>query len=232
MACVTIPSDDIAFREHVNSLAARHPGTGPTGLEARLRRLFPRAVVRAREISSEPEVWYVYREGAWRPSSGPWWTASLVPHLTLGSDGWLQDANQAARSLLGIRDTQAHHYSDFLPQGAAEDASLIFEVVGRGHVFTATVLLRPVGGELIACEVRAEPVADGVRAWLRLADEVDVGPQPDPIVLPRLETLPADDAVFAGYVARQLTAMSEPSAEGLGLRLRRMVPHARVRAAA
>jgi PAS domain-containing protein len=143
----------------------------------------------------------------------------------------VHDANQAARSLLGIRDAHAHHYSDFLPPGAAEDASLIFELVGKGHVFTATVLLRPVGGELIACEVRAESVPDGVSAWLRLADEVDVGPQPDPIALPRLETLPPDDTVFAGYVARQLTAMSEPSVEGLGLRLRRMFPHARVKAA-
>jgi PAS domain S-box-containing protein len=101
-------------------------------------------------------------------------------------------------------------------------------MVGNGHVLTATVLLRAVGGDLIACEVRAEPSADGVAAWLRLAADVDVGPQPDPIVLPRLETLPVDDAVFAGYVARQLTAMSDPSADGLGLRLRRMFQHARV----
>jgi hypothetical protein len=33
---------------------------------------YPRTVVRARELSSEPaQVWYVYREGAWVPSSEP-----------------------------------------------------------------------------------------------------------------------------------------------------------------
>ena len=33
---------------------------------------YPRAVVRARELSSEPaQVWYVYREGAWVPSTEP-----------------------------------------------------------------------------------------------------------------------------------------------------------------
>ena len=229
--CVTIPSDDAAFREHVNSLAGRYAGRGPAALEARLRRLFPRVVVRAREISSEPEVWYVYREGTWRPSSGPWWTAPLVPHLVLGLDGWVHDANQAARSLLGIDDAKAHHYSDFVAQGAAEDASSLFEMVARGHVLTATALLRPVGGDLIACEVRAEQVADGVSAWLRLAEEVDVGPQPDPIELPRLETVPVDDAVFGRYAGRQLAAMSDPTVDGLGLRLRRMFPHARVTAA-
>src|SRR6188472_671102 len=99
--CVTIPSDDIAFREHVNRLALRYRGDSAATFQARLRRLFPRAAVRARELSAEPEVWYVYREGAWRPSSGPWWTAALVPHLALGSDGWVREANQAARSILG-----------------------------------------------------------------------------------------------------------------------------------
>jgi PAS domain S-box-containing protein len=88
-----------------------------------------------------------------------------------------------------------------------------------------------VGGDLIACEVRAEPVEDGVGAWLRLAEDVDIGPQPDPIALPRLETLPADDSVFSGYAERHLAAMADPSADGLGLRLRRMFPRARVTAA-
>ncbi len=142
----------------------------------------------------------------------------------------MHDANQAARSLLGIDDATAHHYSDFLAQGAAEDASQLFDMVGRGHLLSATLLLRPVGGDLIACEVRAEPVGDGLGAWLRLADEVDVGPQPGPIALPRLEILPVDDTVFGGYASHQLAAMSDPSAEGLGLRLRRMFPHARVTA--
>ena len=94
------------------------------------------------------------------------------------------------------------------------------------------LVLRPVGGDLIACEVRAEPVADGLGAWLRLAEEVDLGPQPDAIALPALQTLPEDDAVFSGYASHQLAAMSDPSADGLGLRLRRMFPHAHVTAAA
>jgi PAS domain-containing protein len=214
----------------VNNLAGRYPSGGPAALEARLRRLFPRAVVRARELSAEPEVWYVYREGAWRPPSGPWWTAPLVPRLVLGPDGWILEANQAAHSLLGMDDARAHHYSDFAAPGAAEDATLLFEMVESGHLLTATVLLRPVGGDLIACEVRAQSVPGGVEAWLRLAEEVELEAQPDPIVLPRLETLPAEDGVFRGYASRQLAAMAEPSADGLGLRLRRMFPHARVTA--
>jgi hypothetical protein len=41
-------------------------------LERELRRTYPRAVVRQRELSGESIVtWYVYREGSWIPSSGP-----------------------------------------------------------------------------------------------------------------------------------------------------------------
>jgi PAS domain-containing protein len=175
-------------------------------------------------------MWYVYREGTWRPSSGSWWTAPHVPYLGLGRDGWVRSGNQEALSLLGIEDAVAHHYSDFLLQGAAEDAVALFEIVAGGHEFSATVLLRPMGGDPIACEVRAEPLPEGVGVWLRLAEEVDIAPQPDAMELPLLTTVPPGDAIFGRYAHRQLAAMSDPTPEGLGIRLRRMFPRARVAA--
>ena len=40
----------------------------PSALQEGLRARFPDAVVRRRELSSEPtEVWYVYRDGRWTP---------------------------------------------------------------------------------------------------------------------------------------------------------------------
>jgi hypothetical protein len=40
----------------------------PSALQESLRARFPDAVVRRRELSSEPtEVWYVYRDGRWTP---------------------------------------------------------------------------------------------------------------------------------------------------------------------
>src|SRR5689334_22112214 len=76
---LTIPSSDRAFRRQVDRLAATGPTT-PDELEDRLRRLFPRAVVRFREISGEPAAWYVYRDGSWRPDLiGPWWQAPGLP---------------------------------------------------------------------------------------------------------------------------------------------------------
>ena len=50
-----------AAERHVEA-GARSPGE----LESRLRVVYPRAVVHARELSGEPvTVWYVYRDGRW-----------------------------------------------------------------------------------------------------------------------------------------------------------------------
>jgi hypothetical protein len=64
------PSNDAAFARHANELLDEGADT-PARLQRRLRAQYPRAVVRARELSSEPNVvWYVYRDGTWTPSSG------------------------------------------------------------------------------------------------------------------------------------------------------------------
>ena len=63
------PAGDTVFGEHVRWLAAR--SGDPTELQAALRRTFPGAVVRRRELSGETfELWYVYRDGHWSPPLG------------------------------------------------------------------------------------------------------------------------------------------------------------------
>lgn len=60
------PRSDTAFVEAVH--AALPEAATPAELQTRLRARFPDAVVRPRELSSEPvTVWYVYREGHWVP---------------------------------------------------------------------------------------------------------------------------------------------------------------------
>lgn len=61
------PRSDARFVELVNQLMADAIGE-PAELQSGLRAEFPEAVVRRRELSSEPtEVWYVYRDGHWTP---------------------------------------------------------------------------------------------------------------------------------------------------------------------
>jgi hypothetical protein len=58
------PSNDAAFVEAVE--AARKDAATIIELESRLGVRYPRATVRARQLSGETaEVWYVYRDGSW-----------------------------------------------------------------------------------------------------------------------------------------------------------------------
>jgi hypothetical protein len=61
------PRSDVRFVQLVAQLT-EDVLTQPGDFEARLRAEFPNAIVRRRELSSEPtEVWYVYRDGRWTP---------------------------------------------------------------------------------------------------------------------------------------------------------------------
>ncbi len=70
-ALVINPISDDGFRLAVEQ--AIHDGASdPTALADALRARYPRLVARRREISDEPhDVWYVYREGSWRPDLPP-----------------------------------------------------------------------------------------------------------------------------------------------------------------
>jgi hypothetical protein len=63
------PVDDEEFVSRVNDLVAAG-AADPDDLEQRLRAWYPEAVVRARDLANERNnIWYVYRDGHWVPSS-------------------------------------------------------------------------------------------------------------------------------------------------------------------
>lgn len=230
-----VPSDDLAFRGHVERLCRDEAFPTPESLAARLRRLFPRVVVRASEVSGHDHVWYVYRDGVWRASDDDrWWQAPGVPRLALTMDGWVREANPAARSLLGLTamDQLPRHFTDFIVPGTLEDATSLFRVVADGHALDATALVQPIGGEVIACDIRARPAGDPITVWFRVAPDIQVPAvsraATDVGETPKLTCLPATDTLFARYVAEAVERMSEPTPEGLALRLRRLYPHTSV----
>ncbi len=177
----TIPSDDDGFREHVLALAARISPQRPYDLGSRLRRLFPRVFVRERQLSGEPLTWYVYRDGAWSHDADPqWWLAPNVPRMVASVDGWITEANASARGLLGLPDDMGpRHFTDFVAPGTLEDATQLFGVILRGNALTVTLLLKPVDGNVIACEAHVERQDGSMVAYLRLTDPVTV---PDALV--------------------------------------------------
>jgi PAS domain-containing protein len=230
----TIPSTDVAFARHVERLRIGASLRTPEELEARLRRLFPRAVVRRREISGEPAAWYVYRDGGWRSDmTGSWWEETGLPRVEISREGWLDRANATALGLLGIEESElgARHFTDFVAPGGLEDSMSLFKIVDEGHELTATALLRPTSGDVVAIDLHAWRDGDRLLGVMRLADDVEISVFTTPGTGPgSVEYFPATDAAFRGYVDLALANMPEQTPEGLELRLRRLYPHAHVNA--
>lgn len=227
---VTIPNSDAAFGRHVERLRSDGQFGTARQLEARLRGLFPRVVVRERELSGEPPVWYVYRDGRWQPpDEGPWFASSGLPRLELTLDGWLAGANPTARSLMGLgpHGDGARHITDFVVPGTLADVESLFQLVVAGHVLDATVLLRPTSGDVLAVDFHARRDGNGIVVVMRLADVEPVG-GPAAASTPLLRCEPESDAAFRDYAALALSRMPEPTPDGLALRLRRLYPHAQV----
>ncbi|HEV8403379.1 MAG TPA: PAS domain-containing protein, partial [Candidatus Limnocylindrales bacterium] len=228
---ITIPSADTPFRAHVERVRHRLAPARPDQLESGLRRLFPRVVVRERALSGEAPVWYVYRDGGWRPSlTGPWWEVPGLPRIVISADGWVEEASGSAADLLGIEASEvgARHITDFVAPGTLDDAMALLAVIEEGHDLTATVLLRPSTGDIVAVDLHATRSDSRISAALRLSEDMPVSVSVGPIDRPEVACRPATDAAFAGYVALALTRMSEPTPDGLALRLHRLYPHARV----
>jgi hypothetical protein len=228
---ITIPSADAAFRTHVEAVRRQRPISQPAELETRLRRMFPRVVVRERALSGEAPSWYVYRDGGWQASlSQPWWEAGGLPQVTVSFEGWVTGANVTARSLIGIEpsDVGVRHFTDFVAPGTLDDAMAIFGIVQDGRELTATVLLRPTSGDVVAIDIHVGRSGAALRAVFRLAEGVEVASAAQNVVAPELRCLPETDRAFKGYAEQSLARMPEPTSDLLALRLRRLYPHAHV----
>ncbi len=226
----TIPSSDAAFRSLVERIADEGTFPTPNDLGRRLRRLFPRVLVRDRALAGEPPVWYVYRDGAWRPDDdGPWWTRPDLPRIVVAADGRVIEANTLARGLLGIAlgDSRPRHFSEFVAPGTLTDAAALFEIVKSGHELVATVLIWPTNGSVIACDLRAARERGRLVAVFRLAAGIEVPPGTGHLPA-ALVTLPASDSVFRQFAGDVLTNMPEPTTAAFEVAVRRLYPHAHV----
>ena len=227
-ALITIPTSDSAFREHVQTLSG---AATPHELETRLRRMFPRVVVRERTISGAPG-WYVYRDGGWSSSlTGDWWDDPRLPRVSVSPDGWLQEVNPTARGLLEIDhdDPATHYFTDFIVPGTLDDSLNLFRIIRSGKILNATILLRPLSGDVIAVDIHAQLVGDAVVTVFRLAGDVAPATVTDVVGRPaELRFIPATDAAFRTYAERAVARMPEATPDGLAIRLHRLYPHASV----
>jgi hypothetical protein len=232
-AFITIPSSDEGFREHVARIHRHHAHDSADQLQSRLRLLFPRVLVRERQLSGESPSWYIYRDGAWAPpASEDWWLPAGVPRVSLSPEGWITHANPSALGLLAIESVSgpSWHYTDFVAPGTLADAMQLFDVLSGGHEVTATILLRPRTGDLIADDIRASRDDGFLRVAMRLAEDVPVPGSGVVVQRPAIQCEPTSDPAFRRYAEDALARMPEPTVEGLELRLHRLYPHAHVSA--
>jgi PAS domain-containing protein len=196
--------------------------------------MFPRVVVRERTLSGEESAWYVYRDGGWRSAlDGNWWEDESLPRVVVTQDGWLTHANPTAAGLLGLdpNDAVDHHFTDFVVPGTLDDSMALFTVVGAGDAITATILLRPTTGGVIAVDLRASRHGSEVFGVFRLAQEIEITVESAEVARPAsVATKPRTDVAFRAYALRALRRMPEPTLDGLALRIRRLYPHAIVHA--
>jgi len=224
-----VPSSDRAFAEFVRRVNGHLQPGSAIDLQERLRRVYPRVLVRPRGLSSDDHIWYVYREGHWVDGTLPdWFDDESMPRLELDADGFIAAANAAAGEELGVPPSRLihRHFTDFAVPGTLEDAILIREIVATVGEAGGTVRHLRSDGEVRIAEFRAFSNASGSKIVLR-----PVGPSPS-AVPPRpsvaLSCTPIDDGLFGVVVEGILSRIPEPTPDGLELRLRRSYPYATV----
>ncbi len=232
----TIPSTDRGFATSVSLLARDHPFHSASELEATLRDLYPRVVVRDRMIAGERHrTLYVYRDGHWvGPATAPWWLADRIATMRLDPSGFVVEANDVAGEVIGARseDLIGRHAADFIVPGSLSDEELRTILAEAGET-NSVVRILGADGEVREIEQHCWRTAEGARyafrpvhgwgqarlaAYRRGADGVT------------LVCEPAHDVAFAEFATQTLAWIPDPTPGRLAHRLHRIYPEASVAA--
>jgi PAS domain-containing protein len=227
----TVPSSDRAFAEFVRRVAERASTGSPVDLQARLRSVYPRVLVRPRGLSNDDRTWYVYREGRWVDGRTPdWWADESMPRIELDSDGFVASANPAAGEELGVdpRHLAHRHFTDFAVPGSLDDAILLRQIVLDVGEAGGTIRHLRADGEVRIAEYRAISNASGSTVVIRPVGPSSSPPATRPSV--SIECSPAEDRLFAVVAEGIVARIPEPTPMGLELRLGRSYPYASVEA--
>ena len=172
---VTIPSSDASFQAAVEAalqaLAGATDRPSPRGLEAAVRRVYPQALVRPREITAETlQVWHAYRDGrytgsgdfAWASEAGVAW-ARIDP-----STGTIVDGNAALCALFAPGELMiGRNVLEFVPADTGDMSRRQMAAIATAPQTVSVGEARRSDGSTVAVEYVAR-VADGmIDAWYR-----------------------------------------------------------------
>ncbi len=171
MDAQTFPSTDLVFRRAVDTAMQRSSTT--TELVEQLEPLYPQVRVVERELSGEPDLVYVYRDGWFvPPDDAPWWEAPDASAVTIStSTGRITAANDHVGSIFGARPDEivGRPFTDFvLPEAAETARASLAMILELGEARSTARILRRDGTDRLV-DFRAVLVPDGVRVWYRPA---------------------------------------------------------------
>lgn len=159
VALLCFPPDDAVFSAFVRRTFGELAGDAPADLQAVVRSLYPRAVVRPREplASLAGNAWYVYRDGRYSPFSDgpPWWDEPTAARVVIDDAGCYVDANPPALEILGVslEELRRSRAGDFTPPAFGAEAPWIMQLLrDTGELHSLSMLRSRNGGPDAAVE--------------------------------------------------------------------------------
>lgn len=181
---VTYPRSDTVFAEYVRGEIAAD-ATSLADAESRIRRVYPRAVLRERAQMAAYDVdpvWYVYRDG--RPSvrdDVAWWTEPGTAEATFADGGVYRWANDEFCALHEVPPggVVGRRWDEFATSESIAQADALWQklmangALARGEPIESTFTLKTSDGRLRPVEYRTAVEPDGTfRTWMRPLAEV------------------------------------------------------------
>jgi PAS domain-containing protein len=162
--CICIPSEDLGFAEHVSRVLVTRLYQTPAELQERLRRVYPTAVVRKRDLSGEMwPTWYVYRDShVSRRDGGAWWERPDAARVAFRGHRII-DANAGMHALLSHPPGSliGCPLADILPAGLDEDVEILLRMVREGRTITSTFVVVDSAHKRLDVEHRTRVREDG-----------------------------------------------------------------------
>ena len=157
-----VPATDVAFRAYAERALERMPEPTVTGLELRLRRLYPHA-----SVVLEDDGWTVHRD---RPGSSgvdtQWWLDPGVARVRYDAQALILEANDAATELFA-RNLVGHHWQEFVTPGSTEQVTVMLEILAEVGAAESRFRMPLPDGSLLEFDSYTEVVGDELTTAFR-----------------------------------------------------------------
>lgn len=157
-----VPSTDVAFRAYAQRAVDHMPEPTPTGLELRLRRLYPHAAV-----AVGADGWAVHRDRGEELTTGrEWWLEPSLGRVRYDAQGLILDANDAATKMFD-REMVGHYWQEFVTPGSSEQVAVMLDILADAGAAESRFRMPRSDGSLLEFDSYTEVAGDEFKTALR-----------------------------------------------------------------